>query len=316
MKSFRRDAEVDRFGRPADTRRTAAAAVSGAVSKHGSRAHFEYRSAVKSSKAPACPDPSAQLLLDRVSRSFGGMAALTDVNLTIRQGQIVVVIGGSGAGKTTLLKILIGLDRPSSGHVWFNGENLSSMGELALNKARKKFGMVFQYSALLDSMTVFDNVAFPLREHTKLSSREILNKVIEKLEILNLHDVDRLMPSELSGGMKKRVGLARALMLEPEVLLYDEPTSGLDPLSSRMVDELIAETRSRFGVTSVIISHDMAGALQIADSIVLLADGRVKASGTPEELVDGRAGLAQDFFRASGIDAAKLVNVRRHSLTP
>jgi phospholipid/cholesterol/gamma-HCH transport system ATP-binding protein len=241
------------------------------------------------------------------------MAALTDINLTIRQGQIVVVIGGSGAGKTTLLKILIGLDRPSSGHVWFNGADLSSMGELALNKVRKKFGMVFQYSALLDSMTVFDNVAFPLREHTKLSSREIRNKVIEKLEILNLHDVDRLMPSELSGGMKKRVGLARALMLEPEVLLYDEPTSGLDPLSSRMVDELIAKTRSRFGVTSIIISHDMAGALQIADSIVLLADGRVKASGTPEELVDVQAGLARDFFTASGIDASKLVSSRRPS---
>jgi phospholipid/cholesterol/gamma-HCH transport system ATP-binding protein len=253
--------------------------------------------------------------MDRVSRSFGGMAALTDINLSIRQGQIVVVIGGSGAGKTTLLKILIGLDRPSSGHVWFNGADLSSMGELALNKARKKFGMVFQYSALLDSMTVFDNVAFPLREHTKLSSREIRHKVIEKLEILNLHDVDRLMPSELSGGMKKRVGLARALMLEPEVLLYDEPTSGLDPLSSRMVDELIADTRSRFGVTSIIISHDMTGALQIADSIVLLADGRVKAAGTPEELVDGRAGLAQDFFRASGIDAPKLVSNRRHTST-
>ena len=315
MKFFRQGAEVYRFGRPADATSTAPAIASVAGSKHGSIRHFEYRSVVKSSKAPACPDPSAQLVLDRVSRSFGGMAALTDINLSIQQGQIVVVIGGSGAGKTTLLKILIGLDRPSSGHVWFNGADLSSMGELALNKARKKFGMVFQYSALLDSMTVFDNVAFPLREHTKLSSREIRHKVIEKLEILNLHDVDQLMPSELSGGMKKRVGLARALMLEPEVLLYDEPTSGLDPLSSRMVDDLIADTRSRFGVTSIIISHDMAGALQIADSIVLLADGQVKAAGTPEELVDGRAGLAQDFFRASGIDASKLVNSRRRPST-
>jgi phospholipid/cholesterol/gamma-HCH transport system ATP-binding protein len=243
------------------------------------------------------------------------MAALTDISLSIRRGQIVVVIGGSGAGKTTLLKILIGLDRPTSGHVWFNGLDLSSMGEIALNKQRKKFGMVFQYSALLDSMTVFDNVAFPLREHTKLSNREIRERVIEKLEILNLHDVDHLMPSQLSGGMKKRVGLARALMLEPEVLLYDEPTSGLDPLSSRLVDELIENTRMRFGVTSIVISHDMAGALRIADAIVLLADGRVKAAGTPEELVATSSGLAQDFFRASGIDGPKLVSSRRRAST-
>jgi phospholipid/cholesterol/gamma-HCH transport system ATP-binding protein len=244
------------------------------------------------------------------------MAALTDISLTIQRGQIVVIIGGSGAGKTTLLKILIGLDRPTSGHIWFNGLDLSSMGELALNRQRKKFGMVFQYSALLDSMTVFENVAFPLREHTKLSSREIREKVIEKLGILNLHGVDQMMPSQLSGGMKKRVGLARALMLEPEVLLYDEPTSGLDPLSSRMVDELIASTRIRFGVTSIVISHDMAGALQIADSVVLLADGRVKAAGTPEELVAGSSGLAQEFFRASGIDAEKLVSGRHGAISP
>lgn len=266
-----------------------------------------------SSTPPACPDPSAQLVVDRVSRTFGTMAALTDISLSIRRGQIVVVIGGSGAGKTTLLKILIGLDRPTSGHVWFNGVDISSMGEVALNKQRKKFGMVFQYSALLDSMTVFENVAFPLREHTKLSNREIRARVIEKLEILNLYGVDQLMPSQLSGGMKKRVGLARALMLEPEVLLYDEPTSGLDPLSSRLVDELIENTRLRFGVTSIIISHDMAGALQIADSIVLLADGRVKAAGSPEELVAGSSGLAHDFFRASGIDGHKLVSQRRRA---
>jgi phospholipid/cholesterol/gamma-HCH transport system ATP-binding protein len=243
------------------------------------------------------------------------MAALTEIDLSIRRGQIVVIIGGSGAGKTTLLKILIGLDRPTSGHVWFNGVDLSSMGELALNKERKKFGMVFQYSALLDSMTVFENVAFPLREHTKLPNREIKQRVIEKLEILNLHGVDHLMPSQLSGGMKKRVGLARALMLEPEVLLYDEPTSGLDPLSSRLVDELIASTRDRFGVTSIVISHDMAGALQIADSIVLLAEGRVKAAGTPQELVGASEGLAQDFFRASSIDARTLVE-NRYRATP
>jgi len=171
--------------------------------------------------------------------------------------------------------------------------------------------MVFQYSALLDSMTVLDNVAFPLREHTKLTNKEIRERVIEKLALLNLVGIERLMPSELSGGMRKRVGLARALMLEPEVLLYDEPTSGLDPLSSRLVDELIWKTRDRFGVTSIVISHDMAGALQIADNVVLMSAGRIATAGTPQQLVSSKAGLAQDFFRASGIDAARLVNDRR-----
>jgi phospholipid/cholesterol/gamma-HCH transport system ATP-binding protein len=272
---------------------------------------FDYRSTVGLSPVSKCPNPDAQLVVERVTRQFGAMIALSDINLTVERGQIVVIIGGSGAGKTTLLKILIALDRPSSGHVWFNGVDLVGMGEVALNRVRRKFGMVFQYSALLDSMTVLENVAFPLREHTKLSNREIKSRVIEKLKLLNLVGVERLMPSELSGGMRKRVGLARALMLEPEVLLYDEPTSGLDPLSSRLVDELIWQTRDRFGVTSIVISHDMAGALQIADNIVLMSAGRIVAAGSPERLVSSSAGLAHDFFTASGIDALRLVNARK-----
>lgn len=272
---------------------------------------FRYGSQVTTTSPPSCPDPSSQLVIDHVSRTFGDMKALTDINLSVQRGQIVVIIGGSGAGKTTLLKILIALDRPTSGHVWFNGADMAAMREDELNRVRKKFGMVFQYSALLDSMTVFDNVAFPLREHAKLSSREIRERVLEKLQILNLKGVDQMMPSQLSGGMRKRVGLARALMLEPEVLLYDEPTSGLDPLSSRLVDELIESTRDRFGVTSIVISHDMAGALQIADKIVLLANGTLRAAGTPQQLVESTTGLAHEFFTASGIDARKLVAARK-----
>lgn len=272
---------------------------------------FDYYSTVGLSPVPKCPDPDSQLVVERVKRLFGVIAALDDINLSISRGQIVVIIGGSGAGKTTLLKILIGLDRPTTGRVWFNGVDLVSMGELALNRIRRKFGMVFQYSALLDSMNVLENVAFPLREHTRISNREIRERVIEKLRLLNLINVEKLMPSQLSGGMKKRVGLARALMLEPEVLLYDEPTSGLDPLSSRLVDELIWQTRDRFGVTSIVISHDMAGALRIADNIVLMSAGRIAAAGTPEQLVSSTTGLAQDFFKASGIDALRLVSDRR-----
>jgi len=273
-------------------------------------AKVDYCKTVGPSPVSKCPDPTSQLLVEGVSRSFGHTSALSNINLTISHGEIVVIIGGSGAGKTTLLKILIGLDQPTSGHVWFNGTDIVSMGEIALNRIRKKFGMVFQYSALLDSMTVLENVAFPLREHSTLSNRDIRQRVIEKLKLLNLVGVENLMPSQLSGGMKKRVGLARALMLEPEVLLYDEPTSGLDPLSSRLVDELISKTRDQFGVTSIVISHDMAGALRIADKVVLLSAGAVAAAGTPEQLVASDSGLAHDFFAASGIDAMRLVTNR------
>jgi phospholipid/cholesterol/gamma-HCH transport system ATP-binding protein len=247
------------------------------------------------------------IVVENMDKRFGDYHALRDINMTIKRGQIVVIIGGSGAGKTTLLKILIGLDKVTSGHVYVDGEDIAAMNERAMNKVRKKFGMVFQYSALLDSMNVLDNIAFPLREHTKLGEKEIRRRVHEKLAVLKLGSIEKRMPSELSGGMKKRVGLARALMLEPSALMYDEPTSGLDPLSCRMVDDLIVETRDRFGVTSVVISHDMAGALRIADHIYLLAKGKIEASGKPKELVEGNNALAQEFFESSGIDAERLI---------
>jgi len=247
------------------------------------------------------------IVVENMEKHFGDYHALRDINMTIKRGQIVVIIGGSGAGKTTLLKILIGLDKVTSGHVYVDGEDIAPMNERAMNKVRKKFGMVFQYSALLDSMNVLDNIAFPLREHTKLGEKEIRRRVHEKLAVLKLGSIEKRMPSELSGGMKKRVGLARALMLEPSVLMYDEPTSGLDPLSCRMVDDLILETRDRFGVTSVVISHDMAGALRIADHIYLLSKGKIEASGKPAELVEGTNQLAHELFESSGIDAARLL---------
>ncbi len=167
--------------------------------------------------------------------------------------------------------------------------------------------MVFQYSALLDSLNVLENVAFPLREHRKLSEKEIKKRVIEKLKILGLEEIEHRFPSELSGGMRKRVGLARALMLEPEIVMYDEPTSGLDPITSRMVDDLIISTRNRFHVTSVVISHDMAGALRIADHIYLMDKGSIVTSGTPRELVSTKNELVRQFIESSGIEAERLV---------
>ncbi len=241
------------------------------------------------------------IVVEHLVKTFGQNHVLRDVNMSIGRGKVAVIIGGSGAGKTTLLKILIGLDRPTSGSVLVNGLDIAKLKDRKLNEVRKKFGMVFQYSALLDSMNVQDNVAFPLREHTKLAEKEIKKRVRDKLAVLKLENVEDKFPSELSGGMRKRVALARALMLEPEAILYDEPTSGLDPLTSRLVDELILETRERFGVTSIVISHDMAGALRMADQIFLLAKGEVVASGSPRELVDGSNAIVQSFLDSSGI---------------
>ena len=251
------------------------------------------------------------IVVQDLNKRFGRFTALSNVSLTIRRGHIAVIIGGSGAGKTTLLKMLIGLDKPTTGKIFVNGRDIVPLGDSAMNRVRKKFGMVFQYSALLDSLTVMENVAFPLREHTKLRSREIKERVREKLSILGLEGTENRFPSQLSGGMRKRVGLARALMLEPEVVMYDEPTSGLDPLSCRMVDELIAETRERFGVTSIVISHDMTGALQIADHIYMLSEGALVVDGSPTELVRGGSELAARFFAASGISAEALIAARQ-----
>jgi phospholipid/cholesterol/gamma-HCH transport system ATP-binding protein len=171
--------------------------------------------------------------------------------------------------------------------------------------------MVFQYSALLDSMTILENVAFPLREHSKLKDKEIRAKVTDKLHALGLKDVERRFPSELSGGMRKRVALARALMLEPRVILYDEPTSGLDPITSRKVDDMILETRDKFGVTSVVISHDMTSALHIADNIHLLAEGRIVTSGTAQEIGHSDHELVKKFIQSSGIATDHLLEARK-----
>lgn len=256
------------------------------------------------------PAPEPHLLVEGLEKRFGSFVALSGIDMRVDRGEVAVIIGGSGAGKTTLLKILIGLDEPSSGRIVVGGVDVAAMRGRERERMRRKFGMVFQYSALLDSLSVFDNVAFPLREHTRLSEKQIRDKVLETLAILELQGTERRFPSQLSGGMRKRVGLARALMLDPEVLMYDEPTSGLDPLSSRLVDDLILQTRARYGVTSLVISHDMAGALQIADRIFMLQKGRLVVQGTPEELVGLEGTLANEFFAASGISAGALVRAR------
>jgi phospholipid/cholesterol/gamma-HCH transport system ATP-binding protein len=250
------------------------------------------------------------VVLRDVKKTFGDQEVLQGVDLIARRNETTVIIGGSGAGKTTLLRLIVALEQPTSGEILIDGENIVGLKERDLNRVRKKFGMVYQYAALLDSCTVMENVAFPLVEHTKLSRSEIHDRVMEKLKILGLDlGVEKKFPSELSGGMRKRVGLARALMLEPPILVYDEPTSGLDPLTSRMVDDLIEEMRERFHVTSVVISHDITSCFRIAHQAILLIRGKVVARGTPDELVRGDNEEAREFIAKSGVDVSNLSRV-------
>jgi phospholipid/cholesterol/gamma-HCH transport system ATP-binding protein len=257
------------------------------------------------------PDADEIVVLRDVKKSFGDQEVLKGIDIVARKKETTVIIGGSGAGKTTLLRLIVALERATSGRIFVDREDVTDLPERELNRVRKKFGMVYQYAALLDSITVFENVAFPLVEHTKLSKKEIRERVMNKLEILGLDakTVATKFPSELSGGMRKRVGLARALMLEPPILVYDEPTSGLDPLTSRLVDDLIEEMRQRFGVTSIVISHDIASCFRIAHQAVLLIKGRVEASGTPDALLEGDSQIARDFIRNSGVDVRSLDRV-------
>jgi phospholipid/cholesterol/gamma-HCH transport system ATP-binding protein len=264
-------------------------------------------------QGPVVQPPSRDeiVVLRDVKKTFGEQEVLRGVDLVAKRGETTVIIGGSGAGKTTLLRLIVALDRATSGHIFIDGEDVTNLPERELNRVRKKFGMVYQYAALLDSISVLDNVAFPLVEHTKLSKKEIHDKVMDKLQILGLDPktVAPKFPSELSGGMRKRVGLARALMLEPPILVYDEPTSGLDPLTSRMVDDLIEEMRHRFGVTSLVISHDIASCFRIAHQAILLIKGRVEASGSPDALLEGNSDVAREFVRNSGVDVQHIGRV-------
>lgn len=243
----------------------------------------------------------AALRLEGVGVSFGHKPVLSDISLSVQRGDVAVVIGGSGAGKTTLARVMIGLVRPTTGRVWVDGLDIAALTESQLRSVRAKFGMVFQYSALLDSLSVLDNVALPLREHTTLPPKEIAARVKQLLSELELEGSDDKLPAELSGGMRKRVALARALIRNPQILIYDEPASGLDPLTARLVDDLICKTRDRFGVTSVVISHDMAEATKIADRIYLLDRGQLVAQGRVNELVNEQGSLAARLFAASGV---------------
>ena len=235
--------------------------------------------------------------LKNVSKRFGEKVALKDISLTIEKGETIAIIGGSGSGKSTLLRLMIGLDRPSGGEIHIGGDNITAMSENVLDRVRLRMGMVFQYSALFDSMSVGENVAFGLREHTDKGDDEIRHIVAEKLELVGLPGVEEMMPQELSGGMKKRVGLARAIATDPEIIFYDEPSSGLDPIMTANIDELIIDMQRKLDVTSVVVTHDMVSASRIADRIAMIYDGELIAVDTVERFQNIADERVQAFFR-------------------
>lgn len=231
-----------------------------------------------------------------VSKRFDDYKALKHVSLTIEDGETLAIIGGSGSGKSTLLRLLIGLIRPTSGEIYIGDQEISHLSEREMKPIRLYMGMVFQYSALFDSMTVGDNVAFGLREHTQLSEERIAAIVREKLHLVGLDGVEHLMPGELSGGMKKRVSLARAIAIEPSIIFYDEPSSGLDPIMTEKIDELIIHTQKALHVTSVVVTHDMASACRIADRIAMIYEGELIAVDTVARFQQLKDPRVQAFF--------------------
>src|SRR4051795_11821038 len=222
--------------------------------------------------------------LRHISKRFGHHVVLNNVSLNIEAGRCIVVIGASGTGKSVLLKHIVGLLKPDSGEVWFDGQRLDILPERKLMVVRQRFGFLFQMGALFDSMTVADNVAFPLVEHTSKSPEEIAELVHKNLALVGMPDMGRKMPAELSGGQRKRAALARAIALGPDVVLYDEPTTGLDPIRAGVINELILKLQRELNITSIVVTHDMASAFKVATRIVMLHEGKLIFEGTPEEI--------------------------------
>jgi phospholipid/cholesterol/gamma-HCH transport system ATP-binding protein len=248
-------------------------------------------------------DDRWQIRIRGLHKSFGAQQVLRGIDLDFERGKTNIVIGGSGQGKSVLMKHLMGLLQPDSGQIYVDGEDIVGLGDVAIAKVQRKFGMVFQYAALFDSLNVVENIAFPLIERYRLPRSEIMERVrdlLRRLDLDNVPGVEQKFPAELSGGMRKRVGLARALVDRPEILLYDEPTTGLDPIATQNVDEMIRRTAHDFGVTSVVISHDMASTFRIADRIAMLYEGKIIACGTPAELLKAPHQRLREFVEPSG----------------
>ncbi len=244
-------------------------------------------------------DTYSMIEIRDVYKSFRENHVLKGVDLTIKKGETMVIIGRSGCGKSVLLKLIMGLLKPDAGNIAVNGDEVTRMNDNQLGKLRQRFGMLFQASALFDSMTVDENVGLGLREHTGLSEEEIRQRVAEKLKMVGLSQVERQKPAELSGGMKKRVGLARAIAMDPEYVLYDEPTTGLDPIMADVINELIVRLRNTLSITSIAVTHDIVSAYKIADRIAMLYEGRIVFVGTPQEVKVTDDPVVRQFIEGS-----------------
>lgn len=243
----------------------------------------------------------AVISLRQLNITFGTHTVLDNIDLDVYKGETLAVLGPSGTGKSTVLRSMIGLLEPNGGQIFIQGEDVSGLDEDGWNRLRMKMGMVFQYSALFDFLTVGENVAFGLRQHTDKSDEEIQGIVTQMLDLVGLPDTQNLYPSELSGGMKKRVGLARAIAVNPEIVLYDEPTAGLDPIMSRNISRLIKKTQEQLHVTSVLVTHDMQSAFYAADRVAMLYEGHIVAIGTAEEMKNSTNPIVKAFIEGREI---------------
>ena len=246
----------------------------------------------------------AVIELRDVCKAFDGKEVLRSVNLSIRRGETFTILGGSGSGKSVTVKLMIGLFCPDAGDVLIQGRSVTDLEERDWISLRSSFGMVFQGAALFDSLNVYENVAYPLREHTQMSEAEIGARVSQKLALVGLEDVELKLPAELSGGMRKRVAVARAVAMDPEILLYDEPTTGLDPTNSRRIGQLILDLQRRTGVTSVVVTHDLPLCFAVSNRVGLLHEGELRAIETPEELREDDDPVVRDFLTGTELGAA------------
>ncbi len=252
---------------------------------------------LKKEKGFSMTDRPIAISVQNLVKTFDGRTVLENINLDVYQGETFVIMGGSGCGKSTLLRHMTGAIQPDSGKVFFHGKEVTSMTEQDKERIKRRFGMSFQSAALIDYMTVAENVSLPLLEHTKLDPR-IINIIVRmKLSLVGMQGFEHLMPSMLSGGMKKRVGLARAIAMDPEVVFYDEPTAGLDPIVSAVVDKLILDLNKKLLLTSVVVTHNMESVFRIADRVVMLHNGHVLQIGTPEEIRSSGNAIVQQFIR-------------------
>jgi phospholipid/cholesterol/gamma-HCH transport system ATP-binding protein len=236
-----------------------------------------------------------------ISKSFSGKKVLDNLNLTINKGETTVIIGRSGCGKSVLLKHIVGLLQPDYGQVLIDGKDITTMDYKSLNQVRMKIGMLFQGAALFDSLSIGENVAFALREHTNTPQEMIRSRVKECLSLVGLKGIEDLKPVELSGGMRKRAGLARAICMQPEIILYDEPTTGIDPIMGDAINDLIIELHDKLKVTSIAVTHDMKSAYKIADKIAMLYNGKIIIHGTPEEIQNSKNPIVQQFISGAAV---------------